>query len=125
VSGHCCERGEYGHGPWYEAARYSYGCILSMMEDESLSWSDTTHISEERRSALIARGSAVPTREVLPSNNSRRGYTGNAGKGSDVKVKNNPNSPGGFPRPCVFWNNGVCTQRADHQTAGILWKHVC
>jgi hypothetical protein len=114
------------HG--FEAARYSYGCILSMMEDGSLSWADSTRIAEERRSALIARGTVVPAREVFPSSGSRRGFGGNAGKGSDskfVKNNNNPNSPGAFPRPCVFWNNGVCTQRTDHQTGGILWKHVC
>jgi hypothetical protein len=97
--------------------RYSYGCILSMMEDGSLSWSDTTRIAEERRSALIARGTVVPAYDVFPSNSSRRGFNGNAGKGSDSKfVRNNPNSLGAFPRPCVFWNKGVCTQRADYQT---------
>jgi hypothetical protein len=40
----------------FEAARYSYGCILSMMEEGILHWNDSTRIAEERRSALIARG---------------------------------------------------------------------
>jgi hypothetical protein len=91
-----------------------------------LTWSDTTRIAEERRLALIARGTVVSAHDVFPSSSSRRGFNGNAGKGSDSKfVRNNPHSLGAFPRPCVFWNNRVCTQRADHQTAGILWKHVC
>jgi hypothetical protein len=42
----------------FEAARYSYGCVLSMMEDGLLHWNDSTRIAEECRSALIARGSA-------------------------------------------------------------------
>jgi hypothetical protein len=40
------------HG--FEAARFSYGALLSMLEDGNLSWSDTRAIAEERRSALIA-----------------------------------------------------------------------
>jgi hypothetical protein len=51
----------------FEVARYSYGCILSMMEDGILHWNDTTCIAEEHRSALIARGSQVPTRDSVPN----------------------------------------------------------
>jgi hypothetical protein len=40
------------HG--FEAARFSYGALLSMMEDGNLSWSDHQAIAEERRSTLIA-----------------------------------------------------------------------
>jgi hypothetical protein len=43
------------HG--FESARYSYGIILSMLEDGGLTWADQFRIAEERRSALIARGS--------------------------------------------------------------------
>jgi hypothetical protein len=115
------------HG--FEAARYSYGCILSMMEDGILHWGDTTRIAEERRSALIARGTqVVPARDAVPSSYpSRRGFS--APKGGESVKRNNPNYPnfpgGPVPRPCVYYNNGVCPQRADHQNAGVLWKHVC
>jgi hypothetical protein len=115
------------HG--FEAARYSYGCILSMMEDGILHWGDTTRIAEERRSALIARGTqVVPAREAVPSSYpARRGFS--APKGGDSVKRNNPNYPnfpgGPVPRPCVYYNNGVCPQRGDHQNAGVLWKHVC
>jgi hypothetical protein len=117
------------HG--FEAARYSYGCILSMMEDGILHWNDTMRIAEERRSVLIARGTqVVPARDsvsnVYPS---RKGFSASKGGESADKSKNNPNYPnfpgGPVPRPCIYWNNGVCPQRADHQNAGILWKHVC
>jgi hypothetical protein len=51
-----------------EAARYSYGCILSMMEDGILHWNDTTRIVEEHRSVLIARGTqVVPARDSVPN----------------------------------------------------------
>jgi hypothetical protein len=42
------------HG--FEAARFSYGSMLSLMENGTLHWLDTQNIAEERRSALIARG---------------------------------------------------------------------
>jgi hypothetical protein len=106
----------------FEAARYSYGCILSMMEDCILHWSET--FAEERRSALIAR---VPARDSVPNVNypSRNGFSASKGGENAYKSKNSPNFPGGpVPRPCIYWNNGVCPQRAD-QNAGILWKHVC
>jgi hypothetical protein len=116
------------HG--FEGARYSYGCILSMMEDGILHWSDTTRIAEERRSALIARGTQiVPARDAVTNvYPSRKGFSASKG-GDGVFKRNNPNYPnfpgGPGPRPCVYYNNGVCPQRADHQNGGVLWKHVC
>jgi hypothetical protein len=42
------------HG--YEPARYSYGIVLSMLEDGALTWQDQYRVAEEQQSALIARG---------------------------------------------------------------------
>jgi hypothetical protein len=50
------------HG--FESARYVFGTILSMLEDRALTWADQFQMAEERRSTLIARGSA--TREAPP-----------------------------------------------------------
>jgi hypothetical protein len=53
------------HG--FESARYAFGTILSMLEDGALTWANQYQMAEERRSALIARGSAVrdpPPRET-------------------------------------------------------------
>jgi hypothetical protein len=33
-------------------------------------------------------------------------------------------SPGG-PRPCTYFNKGLCSERADHTKNGTLRKHVC
>jgi hypothetical protein len=111
------------HG--FEAARYSYGCILSMMEDGILHWSDTTRIAEEHRSALITRGTqVVPARDAVPNvYPSRKAFSASKG-GESVYKRNDPNYPnflgGPVPRPCIYYNNGVCPQRADHQNAGVL-----
>jgi hypothetical protein len=41
----------------YEPARYSYGIVLSMLEDRALTWQDQYRMAEERRSGLITCGS--------------------------------------------------------------------
>jgi hypothetical protein len=111
------------HG--FEAARFSYGALLSMMEDGNLSWSDNQAIAEERRSALIARGS-----QSQPSQSHSR-FTGgsNVARSGGARSKNfpnNPNFPGGnIVRPCVYWNNGVCPHKGDHQGSTVFWRHVC
>jgi hypothetical protein len=76
----------------FEAARYSYGCILSMMEDSILHWNNTTCIAEEHRSALIVRGTqVVPTKDsVLNAYPSRKGFSASKGGESAYKSKNNP-----------------------------------
>jgi hypothetical protein len=51
-----------------EAARFSYGALLSMIEDGKLSsWSDNQATAEEQRSSLIAPGS----KSQLSQNHSR------------------------------------------------------
>jgi hypothetical protein len=77
------------HG--FEAARFSYGALLSMMEDGNLFWSDTQAIAEERGSALIARGS-----QAQPAQNHSRYVNGsNTARPGGARSKNNyPNSPG-------------------------------
>jgi hypothetical protein len=39
----------------FEAARFAFGSMLSLMEDGTLVWGDGHRLSEERRSALAAR----------------------------------------------------------------------
>jgi hypothetical protein len=107
------------HG--FEAARYSYGIILSMMEDGLLNWSDSSRVAEERRSALIAHGSQPraampPVTRRAPNVGPQRGN--NRGSSSSARDNN-------VPRPCNFYNAGTCSQRGDHVTGGTFWKHVC
>jgi hypothetical protein len=106
------------HG--FESARYSYGIILSMLEDGALSWADQFRMAEEWRSALIAHGSvnrAGPPREAGTDGRragaSSGGPTTSRPAGSRRGAQNNPNSG---PRPCIYFNNGVCANRADHST---------
>jgi hypothetical protein len=58
----------------FEVARYSYGCILSMMEDGLLHWNDYAHCGG---TPLIARGTqVVPAREPVSNvYSSRKGFS--------------------------------------------------
>jgi hypothetical protein len=110
------------HG--FESASYAFGTVLSMLEDGTLTWAHQYQMAEERRSALIARGSAV--REVPPRETGTGGRRAGAGSGGpNVRRQNIGASGQGGPRPCIYYNNGQCLQRADHTTNGTLWKHVC
>jgi hypothetical protein len=51
----------------FESARYAFGTVLSMLEDGALTWADQFQMAEERRSALISRGSTTRRlRRVTP-----------------------------------------------------------
>jgi hypothetical protein len=95
-------RDAMSHG--FEAARYLYGILLSMMEGGTLSWCDTdaSHVAEERQSALIVDGSqpwvAMPpvTRRapnVSPQSSNTRG---------NASAQDN-----NIPRPCNFYKAGT------------------
>jgi hypothetical protein len=93
------------HG--YESARYAYGTILSLLEDGTVTRTD---------SQRIARGPPLPEQES-PGTNAR----GGGGR----SAQHSGNSPNSAPRACIYYNQGVCAHRGDHQTGGFLWKHVC
>jgi hypothetical protein len=103
------------HG--FESARYAFGTVLSMLEDGALTWADQYQMAEERRSALIAQGSAareVPPRETVG------GRRAGAGSGvPNVHQKNIGASGQGGPRPCVYYNK-FCTYGSGEEHFKIL-----
>jgi hypothetical protein len=52
------------HG--FESARYAYGTILSLLEDGTVTWTDSQRIADQRRSALIARGPSLREQATNP-----------------------------------------------------------
>jgi hypothetical protein len=114
------------HG--FDAAKCSYGALLSLMEDGTVSWLDAQNIAEERRSALIASGSQSHSRDLLPSHHSCSMNGGGVFRSGGARSKNmnSPNSPssGNITRPGIYWNQGNCPQKGDHQGVSVFWKHV-
>jgi hypothetical protein len=93
----------------FDAARFVYGVVLSQMEDGTLSWDDGSLISEQRPSALVARGPL--SREVpVPSHEAAGVRACPACARPHAGRQNIPNSPGGgvVTRICNFFNQGVC-----------------
>jgi hypothetical protein len=110
------------HG--FEAARYLYGCILSMMEDGILHWNDSTHIAEEHRSApspgikcqmftLLARDFLTP-KGVRVLTKVRTIRTIQTFRAAQCRGRTYTGTTGCAPREQITKLN-----------AGILWKHVC
>jgi hypothetical protein len=78
----------------FEATRFAFGSMLSLMEDGTLVWGDGHRLSEERRSALVAR--APHQREFRRDSGNGSGFARSAGGNvSKPRMLNIPNSPGG------------------------------
>jgi hypothetical protein len=110
----------------FEAARFAYGVVLLQMEDGTLSWLEGSRISEERHSALVARG--PPSREVpVPSREAVGVSARPASAKPQAGQQNIPNCPGGgiVTRVCNFFNQGVCSRSGDHQMGNVMWRHIC
>jgi hypothetical protein len=108
------------HG--YQAARYAYGTILSLLEDGTVTWADSQRMADERHSALIARGTQLREQSTnpqrysdAPGSNAR----GGGGKSGQHNV-NYPNNPNFAPRVCVFHNQGICAHKGDHHSGGFF-----
>jgi hypothetical protein len=96
------------HG--FDAAKFSYGTLLSLMEDGTVSWLDAQAIAEERRSALIARGSQSHSRELATINNHSR-YMNGSGGFRPGGVRSKVNSPNiATPRGCYHTSMRVLEQ---------------
>jgi hypothetical protein len=65
------------HG--FDAAKFTYGTLLSLMEDGTVNWLNAQAIAEERRSALIVRGSQLHSRDMGVNNNHSRFMNGASG----------------------------------------------
>jgi hypothetical protein len=95
-----------------------------MLEDGALTWQDQYRMAEERQSALIARGTF--SRDAGGREGPRDAPGGSHRASIAAAVSRQAgNRRNGQTRPCIYFNNGVCAQKADHSTNGILWKHVC
>jgi hypothetical protein len=96
------------HG--FESARYAYGTILSLLEDGTMSWTDSQRIADERWAALIARGPSLREQATNPQRY-RDGPGTNALGGCGRSAQRSGNIPNFAPRACVYYNQGVCAHR--------------
>jgi hypothetical protein len=79
----------------FEAARFAFGSVLSLMEDGTLVWGDGHRLSEERRAALVARAPHQREQREFRRDNVS-GFARSAGASiSKPRMQNIPNSPGG------------------------------
>jgi hypothetical protein len=122
------------HG--FEAAKWSSGVVLSLLEKGKLTWDQSYHMAEERRSALVA--SSVPLREhpaapqprdTRPSRQNQYNYYGNGSVNANGNRSSNSsysaNSGRKVSKICMFFNNGTCPHPSHHDNGNTRWRHVC
>jgi hypothetical protein len=122
------------HG--FEAAKWSNGVILSLLEKGKVTWDNTYKMAEERRSALTA--CSGPVREYYPPPPPQQPPThqpprfNRQSQGDIYRYNNNNRGNGGRSggknksnKPCVFHNNSTCAQTGHHESNTTRWKHVC
>jgi hypothetical protein len=124
-------RDAQSHG--FEAARWSSGVILTMLERGEVTWDNTLKMAEERRTALISP--VVPVKDYFSSANNRdqrpqrqgqsQGQNYNARSGSINSNGNRGGSSRKTVKACVFHNNGSCPHDSHHENANTRWRHVC
>jgi hypothetical protein len=113
------------HG--FEVIKYAHGVILSRLEMGKLAWSEVHEMSEARRTA-ITRG----VKQCKISNNqagfNSRGNSANRQFSSNQSTggaRNVQRQGGKAVRVCLFYNDGSCSQKSDHETNTVLYRHVC
>jgi hypothetical protein len=119
-------RDAQNHG--FEAAKWSNGVVLSMLEKGKLTWDQTYKMAEERRSALVAASTSnrerqsysPPPRDPRPS---RQSVCNNGERSSNNR--NSGNNSKKVVKACAFFNNGSCPHNGHHETGSTRWRHVC
>jgi hypothetical protein len=106
------------HG--FEVIKYAHGVILSRLEMGKLTWPDVHETSEARRTA-ITRGIT----QCKANNSSRGNYNRQFNSNQNSGGARSARRSGKAVRACLFYNNGSCSQKGDHETATVLYRHVC
>jgi hypothetical protein len=119
------------HG--FEAAKWSNGVILLLLEKGKVTWNNTYKKAEERRLAFttcsgpVREYNASPPPQQLPLFNQQsqgenpryNNINNNRGNNGRLGGKNKSN------KPCMFYNNSTCSQVGHHESNTTHWKHVC
>ena len=92
----------------WQAAKASHAVLLCRMEQGEISdWGQVDKIDRIRRANAQKH---IP----MASNNQHS-------KVSNSRFSNRPKKT----MPCVYYNQGSCSQSKSHETKGIFYKHIC
>jgi hypothetical protein len=117
------------HG--FEAAKWSSGVVLSLLEKGKITWDQTYKVAEERRDALVAVSTPNDHSVSLPIRDSRPlrqaqfnggNYTNSSGQGNGNSARSGNRK---LVKACVFHNNGSCPNSGHHENSNTRWRHVC
>ena len=92
----------------WQAAKASHAVLLCRMEQGEISdWGQVDKIGRIRRANAQKHIPIVSNNQYTKSNASRL----------STKAQKT--------MPCVYYNQGSCTQSKSHKTKGIFYKHIC
>ena len=92
----------------WQAAKASHAILLCRMEQRELSdWGQVEKIDRIRRANAQKHALVVSGNQYTKSNTSR----------SSTKAQKT--------MPCMYYNQGTCSQSKSHETKGIFYKHIC
>jgi hypothetical protein len=110
------------HG--FEKAKHLHATILTDMEDGLYGWLQKEAMAEARKN------------HIMPTNSDNAKHIFENQKNSTPRNNNNSVNPRKFefkraPQgevtalPCYNHNQGKCKFSSDHESANILWRHIC
>jgi hypothetical protein len=113
------------HG--WDTIKQAHSTILSCLEMGELTWTDEFAMADKQRSAITrASRPAQPqnfntgNRQFQQGNRQNRQQFNNGGvshKAGGVSKK--------LFKPCVYYNNGVCSKKSDHDEGNVFYRHIC
>ena len=89
----------------FENAKARHTMVLTTMEFDRISWSDTLELDRLRRQHAQRHSNPAPTHKSSKS------------KGAQNSEKNEI--------PCKFFNDGYCSRSETHFTKGTWYLHIC
>jgi hypothetical protein len=108
------------HG--WEAVKAAHSVILTSLEAGTFTWADEYRMSDKRRSAITRaskEASVAPPVSASKFSNSRgQGRQGQSGQRNFASGKKSV-------KPCIYFNNGACSKRGDHEEINVIYRHAC
>jgi hypothetical protein len=111
----------------WDTIKQAHSTILSCLETGEITWTDEFAMADKRRSA-ITRASR-PAQSQNFNTRSRQFQQGNHQNRQQFNSGSVSNKAGGVIKklfkPCVYYNNGVCSKKSDHDEGNVFYRHIC
>ena len=107
----------------FEGARACHAVVLTTMEQDKCSWTDTHELDRFRRNHAQRHYPAPQSNRHPPaSSNSRQNAPSRSTRANKAQSEQTNARAQKF---CVYYNDGYCRKLKSHNSGGVFYKHLC